>query len=353
MAPLWRHLVRGWSVGLLGRKSPMSGMVEQAGSDELRAQAIAWHVRLQSDRATADDWAALTAWLDESEAHLAAFEAVEALAAELDAKADSIRTALSPPALARSPAPTPVLARPRRIKWPAWTALAAACVAGLMIAPWAWNGWLGSPVTYRTAIGETRAITLADGSRIHLDGGSALSVRMGWGQRRVALGEAQASFDVAKDPHRPFVIDVGDERVRVVGTEFNIRHYDASLVLSVRRGVVEVRSPGSGNAIVARLRKGDELRHQDGQTQATLTSVDPDAAFAWSTGRLICADRPLAEIVSDLNHRYALPIQVSEPAAQRRFTGVLILGDQDALVRHLADYMALSEERRPDAIILR
>ncbi|MDR3508090.1 MAG: FecR domain-containing protein [Caulobacteraceae bacterium] len=340
----------------------MSGMVEQAGSDELRARAIAWHVRLQSDRATADDWAALTAWLDESEAHLAAFEAVETLAAELDAKADSIRAALAPPVLAPPVLAPPVLAPPvlgrarpdtRRIRWPAWTALAAACVAGLMIAPWAWNGWLGSPVTYRTAIGETRAITLADGSHIHLDGGSTLSVRLGWGQRRVALGEAQASFDVAKDPRRPFVIDAGDERIRVVGTEFNIRHYDASLVLSVRRGVVEVRSPGSGNAMVARLRKGDELRHQDGQAQATLTSVDPDAAFAWSTGRLICSDRPLGEIVSDLNHRYALPIQVSGPAAQRRFTGVLILGDQDALVRHLAGYMALSQERRPDAIILR
>ena len=46
-------------------------------------EAVAWLVRVQSDQATADDWAALTAWLEASDDHLAAFEEIEGLAAEL------------------------------------------------------------------------------------------------------------------------------------------------------------------------------------------------------------------------------------------------------------------------------
>jgi transmembrane sensor len=307
--------------------------------DALRDEAVAWLVRVQSDAATADDWKALTAWLEGSEDRIAAFEAAEMLSAEVGELAPQIAPALRPP----SRGEVLPLRKPRP-RWPSLAALGA-LAASLAAAPIVWQDYRGVETVYRTGPGQVRELALADGSHIHMDAASTVTVRLGWRERRVALADAEATFDVAKDAGRPFLIDVGDQQVRVVGTRFNIRHYDGDFVLTVSRGVVEVREPARGEAPLARLTVGDELRHRDGSGHTAIAKVDPAAAFAWAEGRLYCEDRPLSEIVAYLNRRYATPIRITPTAASRRFTGVLQLGDQETLVRQLGGYLRLPVRR--------
>jgi transmembrane sensor len=325
--------------------TPPTGM-----SARLDNEAVAWLVRVQADAATADDWAALTAWLEVSEARADAFARAEALSAEISDNSVEIAAAMSRPA-------DKVLAfRSRVRRVPPWTPLAglaaAAAVVAVVAAPGLQRAYQGAPETYRTTAGETREIALSDGSHIRLDGASTMTARMGWRTRRIDLAQAQASFDVSKDPRRPFLVDVGDQQVRVVGTEFNILHDDHEVVVSVRRGVVDVRQPGLRADPVARLVKGDELRHAEGTQVSQQQRVNPDKAFAWASGRLVCDDEPLSQIVAELNRRYALPIRVTKPAGAKRFSGVLELGDQDVLLRRLADYLSLSVRRTDREITL-
>lgn len=324
----------------------MSGPNPDPNSNAVHEASLAWLVRIQSDAVTADDWLALTDWLEESEAHLIAFEALEATDAVVDDNARQIAASLGKPdadiipfrqtkrkSRSAGSLRTPILA------------MAASLAMIAVLGPALWQAYQGPVVTYRTAPGQTRSITLADGSRIELDAASTLSVRMGWQQRSVTLGDAQASFDVAKDARRPFVIKVGDQRVRVVGTEFNIRHYDQSVVVTVRRGIVQVAPLGLGAKPIARLIKGDELRHVEGAQQWVRMRVDPDAAFSWKSGRLICHDQPLPEIVAYLNRHYPVAIRLSEAASRKRFSGVLELGDQTMLVQRLSRYLDLTVAR--------
>ncbi|PIB93998.1 FecR domain-containing protein [Caulobacter sp. FWC2] len=317
--------------------------------ETLRDEAVAWLVRVQSDAATADDWSALTDWLEGSEARLAAFEEAELIVADLEGRKAEIAEALSP-------APPNVVAfRPKRA--PArgfWISGAiAASLAVLVGGPALWKSSQGDLVTYETRPGETRRVDLADGTRITLDGGSRLSVRLGWRQRRVEMGLAQASFDVAKDPSRPFVIGVGDERVRVVGTEFNIRHDARSVRVSVRRGIVEVAQRDGKGPPPARLTVGQELRHVQGSTGSQVRRVEPDAAFAWSQGQLVADGETLGDIVADLNRRFPTPIRIAPQAALKRFSGVIALDDQDAAIRILAAYASLTVDRVDGEIVLR
>lgn len=321
----------------------MNADADQMAADALRDEALGWLVRVQSDAATAEDWAALTDWLEASEAHQSAFEAAELLSAEITERAAEIAAA--------APRTAQVIAlRPRRLA-PFFAALTAAAAA-LVVAPMVWRSYEGAPVTYSTASGETQDVALADGTHIRLDGASKLTVRLGWTARRVEMADAQATFDVAHDPSKPFLISVGDQQVRVVGTEFNIRHYDKAVVVSVRRGIVEVRQPALGAQPIARLTKGQELRHNEGAAQSTRAEVNPDAAFAWTQGRMVCEERPLSEIVGDLNRRYPTPIRLGPAAAGLRFSGVLELGDQEALVRRLAGYLSLRVVRTGREITL-
>lgn len=324
----------------------MSGAEDMTTTEALRDAAVAWLVRVQSDRATADDWAGLTAWLEASEDHLAAFEAVERISAELTDRAAEIASAVTP-------ASSRVVPLRRRMALPVWSMAAAAAVVAVVVGPMAWRGYQGTPTVYQTRPGETREVALADGSHIQLDSASTLTVRLGWRTRRVEMADAQAAFDVAKDPDRPFLISVGDQQVRVVGTEFNIRHYDKTVRVTVRRGIVEVRQPALGPTPVARLVAGQSLSHVIGAPRSTRTATDPNPAFAWTQGRMVCDDETLGEMVAYLNRRYAMPIKVSPALAGRRFSGVLELGDQDLVVKRLAGYFSLSVHRTDRQIELR
>lgn len=316
----------------------------------LRDEAVAWLVRVQSDTATAEDWSALTDWLEGSETRLAAFEEAELIVADLEGRKVEIAEELSPP--------TPnVVTFPRRTPPPArraWIGGAiAASLAVLVGGPALWTASQGQSVTYETKPGETRRIDLADGTHITLDGGSRLSVRLGWRARRVEMGMAQASFDVAKDPSRPFVVGVGDQRVRVVGTEFNIRHDANSVRVTVRRGVVEVAQRDGGGQAPVRLTVGQELRHAQGAARSEVRRVAPDGAFAWAQGQLVADNETLGDIVADLNRRFSTPIRIAPEAASRRFSGVIALDDEDAAVRLLAAYAALTVDRVDGEIVLR
>ena len=325
----------------------MTGVANFALTNSVRDTATAWFVRVQSDVATADDWNALTHWLEASPAHADAFATVEALSDEIDESADAILAALGP----RSAEILPFrqiqrhqTVRPRAPA-PAWGrgAIAAAFVG--LAAAVGYGGWQasqGSLQTYRTGPGETRSIVLADGSHVRLDAASTMSVRLGLFRRRVELGDAEATFDVAKDAKRPFEIAVGDQRVRVIGTEFNIRNYDGLTEVTVRRGVVAVYQNNEGAQPLARLTKGTELRHVVGSSRFTTRQVDPDSAFAWTDGRLICDGLPLSEIVPYLNRRYSTHISLAPGLASRRFSGVLELGDERDVIRRLADYLSLT-----------
>src|SRR3546814_16020939 len=58
--------------------------------------------------------------------------------------------------------------------------------------------------------------------------------------RQIALKSGEAWFQVAKDRARPFVVEIGDVRVRAVGTAFSVRREANGVDVQVTEGVVEV-----------------------------------------------------------------------------------------------------------------
>jgi transmembrane sensor len=320
-------------------------------------QAAEWFARLQGEDAGGDEWLAFEGWLADP-AHAAAYERVEALWISLDEDAPAIRAALDAPATAAAPRraiPRRSAARgPTRRTWlAAGGALAASLAAGVfVVANWQAPG---EPAQiYHTAAGEVRDIVLSDGTKIKLNGASSMVVRLGREARRVEMADAEATFDVAHDPKRPFLIAVGDREVRVVGTEFNVKHHDGETALTVRRGVVEVRPAGSPTAPPTRLTVGQQLRHRNGQDHATVSVVEPDSAFAWTQGQLVYRDAPLSEVAADLSRRFARPVRAADAAtAAMRFTGVLVIDNEDAVLRRLEAYAPVKAEAVRGATLLR
>jgi transmembrane sensor len=316
--------------------------------DAVRERAVDWHVRLGSDEADDRDWLGFEAWLAETPLHQRAYEAVEQLWSDLDD--------LAPIAASNVIPLTPKL-RPARRPAP-WMGAVAASVLAVIVIGGGFGGaslWAGRPrtETFDTAVGERRVVALADGTHITLNGGSHVTATLGRHERRVVMASAEAVFDVAKDPARPFFIEAGDREIRVVGTEFNVLHQGGDVKVTVRRGVVEVRPKGAPAAQpLARLTKGQALVHREGQGDDTVAVADPDAAMAWTTGRLVFQGERLSEVAATLARYGGRPIEVAPDARDMRVTASLNIGSEDAMVRSLSEFLPVQVERRTDSLRL-
>ncbi len=318
--------------------------------DYLNDQASAWLARLSAEDASESDWLDLETWLAADPAHLAAYARVEALWAELGDQAPGIA-----PHLAPDGDQTGVIdftARRNRRPQPRWIAPAVGVAAVLAVVVFAGLPmYAGRTVTYQTAPGETRQIALADGTTIHMNGASKMSVKLTARQRTVRMAEGEASFEVAHNAARPFVVRVGEVRVRDIGTEFNIRRDSDSTTVSVRKGVVEV-APVAGGAPATRLTPGRQLVDPDGPAAADVHEIAPDQPFAWQVGQLIYTGQDLSSVAEDLSRRFTTPIHVDGAAASLPFSGVLVLDDEDSVIRRLESFLPVTDHRTTGAITL-
>ena len=294
----------------------------QPRQDAPGAEAADWVVRLQDPAAGEADWLAFDAWLEAAPDHAPAYDRALALWQEIDRHAPALKNRLGAP--------------PARRRWPlaAGAALAAALALGWVLHS---SGSRGPELDlYRTATGERKTAVLADGSHIDLAGATRLSVSLSAAERQVTLDEGEAIFDVAPDASRPFVIAVGDRKIRVVGTEFDVRRRDGEVSVTVRRGVVEVTPLDPAQGQGTRLTPGDRIDHRIGSSATRASTVSADEIFAWRNGRLIYRDRPMSDVIADLNAQFPRPVSAADPkTADLRFSGVLMLDDEDSVVRRL------------------
>jgi transmembrane sensor len=313
--------------------------------DIRRQQAASWFTRLSKRRVSTDDVKAFSVWRRDPD-NARAYERVESVWAATNALADDPEiSALTAEALGRAPAPM----RARAMVSGIWKPLGGAAVA--MIALAVVSLWvLNRPLTYVTAVGELRTVRLEDGSRVTLDTGSRIQVRLDDARRSVTLISGQAFFDVAGNPTRPFVVSAGDTQVTAIGTRFDVRRLRDGARVTLVEGRVTVREAD---------RAGDGWSLDPGQQVTTATprpvvaTVDVAQETSWTTGRLIFRETPIRAAVEEVN-RYSetkIELQASRIAGIP-VSGVFDTGDTDGFVAALQELYSVRAERRPDGSVI-
>ena len=127
-----------------------------------------------------------------------------------------------------------------------WFRYAASVAVFAIIGGLAWWLWPNAqePFMAQTNVQEQQNFVLSDGSEISLNESSSLACAENFGKKtREVLFEGEASFSVAKDAERPFIIHTGDFSVTVLGTEFILRAYptDSIYTLQLTSGKVKVQ----------------------------------------------------------------------------------------------------------------
>ncbi len=239
---------------------------------------------------------------------------VEAALAVVLARRDEARPSAPP---RRVPAPVTSLDA-YRSRWRGARMLAAAAVLVVAGAGLLWKtvaarddaSSAAAPSRFSTQVGALDSLRLPDGTRVLLGPGSELALHADFGgaSREMTL-KGEARFDVVHDEARPFIVHTDAATFRDIGTVFAI-HTDAG------NGARVVVTEGSVSVVSRKLNTSATVGAGDRATIAAegALSVERAAAtsddLAWTTGKLIFRDAPVAQVAEDIRRWYGLELRV-------------------------------------------
>lgn len=206
---------------------------------------------------------------------------------------------------------------------------------------------------YHTKTGEQRNIELADGSRILLNTNTAVSVDYRNSFRQITLHHGQARFTVARDVQRPFEVNSGGLTVRALGTVFDVYRQDSGEIdVTVQEHAVAVRTQNKtgtsadGQPTQVEVKEGQHLRYDGKNNLDKPESVDGVQAAAWQQRRLFINDRPLAELIAELERYRVGRIFLADAELKNfRVSGLFSLADPDGALVKVRKILALQETR--------
>jgi transmembrane sensor len=200
----------------------------------------------------------------------------------------------------------------------------------------------------RTSIGENRILSLTDGSVIHLNTDSVVSVNFSDTRRDVKLLRGEAHFEVAHDAQRPFIVIAGDNTLTAVGTAFNVQITNAhQLELLVTDGKVLVKNKQQNYPISAAptvshsaaeiselMVAGQKaLITQQSIQQLNLSNEQIQTDLAWQQGMLVFHGEPLIEALHEISRYTSISFTLAdEQVKKRRVAGYFKAGDIQGLL---------------------
>lgn len=278
-------------------------------------EAFRWWTRIDAGALSPEESRAFAAWLTQHPGNKAAFDEASRLWGELE----TLRPYLAGTA---APAPAP------RLSW----RMRAAAIAALLLALFlsADEIVLRLRATERTGVGETRIVSLEDGSRVQLNVNSAIAVDFDSGARRLSLLRGEAWFEVAPDASRPFSVAAGGGVITALGTIFDVTTERARTEVTVAEHRVLITGNGPNVIVEA----GRQSAFGPGLAAAASYPVDVDQVTAWRRGKLIFEDRPLREVVAALGQYHHGYFLIVDPGVrERRVTGVFNASDPIGAIR--------------------
>lgn len=171
--------------------------------------------------------------------------------------------------------------------------------------------------TLRVPRGGEYSITLSDGTVVYLNSESELRypVKFVGEDRRVYLS-GEAYFDVTQDKAHPFIVDVKNSTVRVLGTSFDVRAYadENEVLTTLVQGSVRF---AAGNKSV--ILKPGEQAVLDKSGRVENRKVDTYLYTAWKDGVFAFKKQRLEEIMKVVARWYDVNV-FWENASQKEVT---------------------------------
>jgi len=329
-------------------------------------QAADWFVANRAGP-TATERQTFAAWLKVSPVHVEEYLAHAVIARDLRGACEHSPEALAE-LLARAqleedskvePFWPRVITGVRGVSSTRWQTAAVTMAAFVMLSLGLFALWSLRPIThapvleaaallhYETRHGEDQTRRLSDGSVLHLNTDSAVTIRYAKTERLVTLTSGEAVFEVAHEPHRAFLVLAGSAKVLAMGTKFDVRLQPDSTTVTVIEGRVAVRpSPTlerrSANSSQGRappfvpVGADQQVNVPEEGWPVTPVAVDAKRATAWLHRQIMFQREPLQRVATEFNRYATKPIEITTPALRDlEISGVFATDDTEAFIAFL------------------
>ena len=190
--------------------------------------------------------------------------------------------------------------------------------------------------------GKSSEIFLSDGTKVFLNAGSRLVYPENFqGKTREVFLAGEAFFEVKKDNEHPFIVQINDLRIKVLGTKFNVSAYPTDkvveTVLTEGRVVLEKNNSGVFEKEIELL--PNQLASFDRTSrEMDIRMVDTSNYVMWTEGVLKVEGTDISRIVKRLERFYNIRFQFREPLlGGGRISGKLQLKeDRDEVIERVA-----------------
>lgn len=319
-------------------------------NEQVREDAVAWAISLQETPEDPQTVAAFLSWLEASEKHRAAWAHLERTRAiAIEASREPVKPSVAIVGGQRLPwdqnAIPPDL-RTRSATSSRNMAMVLSLVCAILVTAYA-----ALPVIMDTlhadhvaGTGQTKRVTLEDGSVVTLGARSSISVDISTRTRSVELLRGVAFFSVRHDPKRPFLARFEGVEARVVGTSFELRRMTDAAIVGVSEGTVEVTSsragvqPTRGQGSLTQLNAGESISIDPTAENASVVRRESTNDVAtWLRGELTVKNWLVEDVIDVLRRHYPGVIFV-EPwrLSKDRITGVYSLREPVDSLRLIA-----------------
>ncbi|MBC8769563.1 FecR family protein [Arenibacter sp. BSSL-BM3] len=166
--------------------------------------------------------------------------------------------------------------------------------------------------TLKIPNGKKFQLELSDGTLVHLNAGSSLRYPVNFleeGPRQVYLS-GEAYFDVTSNALNPFIVNVDELDVMVLGTEFNISAYaeDGHIDVVLVEGSVGMNKKDQLERGSVELSPGQKGTYEQDSKSILVDKVNTSLYTSWMQGHLVFRDLTFDSILKKLERHYNIEI---------------------------------------------
>lgn len=163
------------------------------------------------------------------------------------------------------------------------------------------------------------SLVLSDNTKVVVNSGTTIVYPHSFSshaKERSVFVNGSCHFEVSKDASHPFVVHLGNVKVRVLGTHFSVNSYsdEEQVVVTLEEGSVNV----SDSFQNVTLSPNEQLIYS--RTAGTMHKqmVDAMAYNSWVKGGLNFTQEPLEKILKSIERRYRVTISIAKNVDSKR-----------------------------------
>lgn len=203
-------------------------------------------------------------------------------------------------------------------------------------------------IEYSSEKGSVSSIRLDDGSVIWLSSGTKLILNKNLRGKTIARLDGEAFFDLKPDSTRKFLVDLGQFKVKDIGTKFNIRAYKEEQTISTSLIEGQIDLIREHQHPFLKVVPGELVQYDKFKNELKVTKQDTSIIAAWKDGKFVFIDKTLAEIGKELENWYNIEIEITDKKlADTKYTSVI---KRTTTVKMVLQILALTDNIHYDII---